>query len=186
MEETWNHPLLGKFEYDGSEWRGFVAVPAYDAFTYGTADRDAPAGKYEFTFNLAEEGPPDDAAVEVAVRVVEDAERIARKVKTALWEDFNGRGPRSGVWWHGLLDEVAEVMEGAAQLPPPTGPDDIAGSLRLFQISVRDDVSDHDGPLVELCFWAAFEPEHNVGILTDGREILGTGYHLDVKPFRSH
>ena len=35
--------------------------------------------------------------------------------------------------------------------------------MRLFRISVRKSADGYDKPAVELCFWAAFEEEHNVG-----------------------
>ena len=30
---------------------------------------------------------------------------------------------------------------------------------------------------------ATFDPEHGIGLLTDGHQILGTGYQMDVSPF---
>ena len=32
-------------------------------------------------------------------------------------------------------------------------------------------------------FRAAFEDEHGVGVLTDGKKVLGLGYSADVTPF---
>jgi hypothetical protein len=107
------------------------------------------------------------------------------KIKIALWNDFTGRGPRTGVWWHGSMDELTEVLQGVADLPPPAKPDDIPAYLQLFQINIRNDVHQYDGLVAELCFHAPFEEEHNVGILTDGQEIIGIGHHLDVSPFGS-
>jgi hypothetical protein len=42
----------------------------------------------------------------------------------------------------------------------------------------------YEKPVVELSFHAAFEEEHGVGVLTDGNTILGTGYSVDVRPFK--
>jgi hypothetical protein len=86
------------------------------------------------------------------------------------------------VWWHGELAQVAGAAEDA-NLPAPKKADDLLKLMRLFQISIRKEAEGCPGPVAELCFWAAFEEEHNVGVLTDGKKVLGTGYHLDVSAF---
>jgi hypothetical protein len=53
--------------------------------------------------------------------------------------------------------------------------------MRFASITIRRP----DGrkrPLAELSFHAAFEEEHGVGILTDGRQVVGIGYLADVEP----
>ena len=70
-------------------------------------------------------------------------------------------------------------------MPLLTGPDALRHWMRLSRVWVRKKVERWNGPLVELSFHAAFEPEHGVGILTDGEAILGTGYDYDVTPFKS-
>src|SRR3954464_3212353 len=104
---------------------------------------------------------------------------------------------RIRAWWHGDLGNVIDWGMGAqerlksalpwvtADLPLLAGPDALRHWMRLSRIWVRKKVERWNGPLVELSFTAAFEPEHGVGILTDGDAIVGTGYDYDVTPFKS-
>jgi hypothetical protein len=70
-------------------------------------------------------------------------------------------------------------------LPPLTGPESLQRWMRLSRVWVRKEMEGRAGLLVELSFHAAFEPEHGVGVLTDGDSIVGTGYDYDVTPFES-
>jgi hypothetical protein len=185
MAAKWEHPKLGRFEYDEPNWVGTVDAPGFDAFAYDGefGDGGPPTGKYELAFVADDETDvPSAAAVELALRVLADPAGLAAKVAAALWDDFTGRGPQSGMWWHGGLDEVVDSLEDA-ELPPPRSAKDLMKVMRLSQISVRKEYDGDGTPVIELCFSAAFEEEHGVGVLTDGRTVLGTGYHLDVSPF---
>ena len=53
--------------------------------------------------------------------------------------------------------------------------------LRLY---VHEEVERYPKPIAELTFAAAFDPEHGVGVLTDGKKILGTGYSGDAEQFK--
>jgi hypothetical protein len=187
MASTWTHPKRGQFKYDGTGWLGEVDAPGFDAFQYdsGYSNAGPPTGKYELLFEAdSEKDVPSAAAVALAEKVLADPAKLVTKVTAALWGDFTGRGPGSGMWWHGDLDQVAEAMDDA-DLPPPQGPDDLLNLMRLFQITIRKGADGYDKPVAELCFWAPFEEEHNVGVLTDGEKVLGAGYHIDVRPFMS-
>ena len=58
------------------------------------------------------------------------------------------------------------------------------GVMRLSQIAIRKQIHGYERPVVEMSFAAAFEEEHGVGILTDGKTILGTGYQSSVSLFK--
>jgi len=183
MAATWTHQDLGEFEYE-IEWTKPVSMPAFAAFTYDRFERHDPSDNtVPLTFDADdEEDTPTDAAAQLASRVVANQNELAKKVLNALWDDFNGRGPRSGMWWHNHLDEVVGVVEDVG-LPAPAKADDLAALLLLQEIRIRRDVLDNEQPIAELSFAAAFEEEHGVGILTDGQSVLGTGYSADVTPF---
>ena len=184
MGSTWKHPELGQFKYDGMEWERVVDTPAFKAFKYDDDDGDSPRGKCVLAFEADDENEkPSAAAVAVALKVLGAQAELVTKMIKALWEDFNGRGPESGMWWHGDLDEVANGLEDA-DLPPPRRAEDLLKLMRPFKIVVRKRVEGYEKPIVELSFAAAFEEEHNVGVLTDGKKIIGTGYQIDVRPFR--
>jgi hypothetical protein len=187
MTATWNHPKWGRFTYDGTGWLAEVEAPGFDEFRYdsGYSNAGPPTGKYQLRFEAdSEKDVPSPAAVALAEKVLGHPNRLVSAVTKAMWEDFIGRGPPSGMWWHGDLDQVVEAMDDA-DLPPPRGPDDLLSILRLFQITVRKGAEGYDKPVVELCFSAPFEEEHNVGVLTDGEKVVGTGYHISVRPFQS-
>ena len=191
MAETWEHPDLGRFVLDGGEgWRGTVAAPGFDVFAFDVGyDVGPPDGRYELVFRRGgdfgaedDADAPSEAEVAVARRVLADPAGLARTVAAALWDDFDGRGPGSGMWWQGDLAAVAEAMEGD-EAPPPAGPDDVARLLRLGSIVIRESDDRPGKPVADLAFWASFEEEHGVGVLTDGETVLGLGYQSDAEPF---
>lgn len=186
MGSTWDHPQLGSFKFvDGAWWTTTVDVPAFKAFAYDTGFRNAPrsTGKHRLAFQAYEETDlPSPQAIKLASKVLANQAKLVAIVTHALWDDFNGRGPGSSMWWHGDLAQVAE-MTGEDQ--PPTGPDDLLALMQVSQITVRKDVEGHDEPLVELSFHAAFDDEHGVSVLTDGETVLGMGSWGEITPFQA-
>ena len=71
--------------------------------------------------------------------------------------------------------------------PRPAGPDDVKRLLQVESIAVLDKYWGYPKPVIMITFHAAFEQEHDVSILTDGKSVLGTGYALEpalYKPAR--
>jgi len=185
MGSTWDHAALGHFKYDGTCWTTIVDVPAFGAFAYDTGYSNAPrsTGKHELAFQADDETDlPSPAAIALASKVLANQAKLVPTITHALWEDFNGRGPDSGMWWHGDLVQVAEMM-GANQ--PPSARDDLLALMQLSQITVCKDVEGHDDPVVELSFHADFDEEHGVGFLTDGETVLRIGYSGDPIPYET-
>jgi hypothetical protein len=183
---TWKHPTLGPFAFEGMGWTKVVDVPAFKACSYDTGYSNAPrsTGKHRLTFaTFGESDVPSPAKVALADRLLANQAPLVDAIATALWEDFNGRGSESGMWWHGDLATAAKSWKGL-KLPPPAKPADVLPGLQLGRIIVRDGFPRHPAdPIIELAFHAAFEEEHGVSILTDGQSILGVGYNLDVMPY---
>ena len=177
MGATWDHPELGRFTFDddAQAWSGTVDVPAFRAFAWDTGYSNAPRsqGRHELVFEADDEDDvPSPAMVALALEVLANQANLVPVVTQALWDDFNGHGS-PGMWWHGQLAQVVAAMYADE---PASGPADLLKELQVSDISVRKEVDGHDGPIVELNFHASFEEEHGVGILTDGRTVLGTGY----------
>jgi hypothetical protein len=184
MKPTWKHPQLGTFTHDGElGWVGVGKLPAFDIFTWETED-EPPNGKYEVMFDSEDATEPSAAAAALAVSVITHQKQLAQLVIQALWDDFNGRGPKSGMWWSGDMKQVEEVF-GYDDRPAPSGPNDLLSAMRFTGVTIREEIYDYEGPVAELHFAAVFEEEHAVGILTDGSKIIGTGYSSDVTPFES-
>lgn len=186
---TWEHPKWGVFEHDGVGWTGKVDAPAFRAFTWDspwtrTRIGDRPQGAFKFVFQAEDETERPAAAMEaVADEVLAAQEKLVSKVTAALWDDFHGRGGKSGMWWHAGFDQIAQSFadEGVSR---PKKARDLLQGMQLAAIVVRPCVHRYDRPIVELSFEAAFEIEHGVGVLTDGEKILGIGYAVDVTPFK--
>jgi hypothetical protein len=184
MKPTWNHPHLGTFTHDGElGWVGVGELPAFDIFTWETED-EPPNGKYEVMFDSEDAIEPSPSVATLAASVIANQQQLAQLVIQALWDDFDGRGPKSGMCWSGDMKQVAEVF-GYDDRTAPKGPDDLLSAMRFTGVTVREEIHDYEGPVAELTFAAVFEEEHGIGILTDGSKIIGTGYSCDVTPFES-
>src|SRR5688500_847987 len=128
MGFTWNHPKLGEFEYDGIAWVKKVEAPGFDPFTYDRESSDV-----ELAFEADDEDDsPTAEAVALALKVLANHAKLVPKITKALWDDFNGRGPDSGMWWHGDLDQVADAIE-IEELPRPTKADDLLALMSCSQ-----------------------------------------------------
>jgi hypothetical protein len=185
MGKQWKHPQLGDFEYskDDDAWVDSQKLPAFEVFTW-ELEEDERSDSFEIMF-LSESGDePSATAVKIALAVVANQKKLADLVPSTLWEEFNGRGSKSGMWWSGDMKEVAAGF-GYDDRPCPKGPHDLLSAMRFARVIIREDVHDYGGPLAELIFAAVFEEEHGIGILTDGSKIVGTGYSHDATPFES-
>ena len=178
MSTTWDHPELGRFTYDdeAGEWRATVDVPAFRAFSHDTGFENArrSTGKHDLVFEAEDEDEvPSPEMIELALRVLANQSELVPMVTKALWDDFNGLTPTSGMWWHGQVQRIAEEVGEGVTL---SAPDDLLGALQVNSISVHPRLDAHDGPVVVLNFHAPFEEEHGVGVVTDGRKALGVGH----------
>ena len=104
-----------------------------------------------------------------------DPQALVDKVIAALWDDFNGRGPDSGMWWHGEMKTINKTFE-AEDLAAPESALDLLSALQLTSITVFNEWWDHPAPIVYLEFYAAFEREHGLCMLSNADELLGVGY----------
>jgi hypothetical protein len=120
----------------------------------------------------------------MAERVLDNAPRLAMAVADALWEDFHGRGPGSDTWWHGQAAAIDRrlVDEGLPSLGEPA---DLFAVVRAYRIAVdrTNPFAPPTPPAAEITFWAAFEEEHGLGVLTDGLQVLGLGVAGEVERF---
>lgn len=181
MSTMWKHPKLGRFDYGGHAWRAFRNLPALKKFSYDTGYDNAPRSTGTHLVALLardEKQPPSAAQVKLALAVVENQDALVAEIARALWEEFNGRGPVSGMWWHGALKDIARQVE-SKHVRRLAGPDDVAALLQVESVIVHREYDDYPGPIGEITFHAAFEQEHGVSVLTDGRSALGCGYALE-------
>lgn len=203
MKQIWTDPQLGEFTFDENlaVWQTIVAVPAFDAFRYDWGKKPTDPGYMppdsRYPLEIADDAGTADraAAVALALKVLANQAGLVDAVSGALWDDFNNRGPDSGMWWHGDYsfpegDTTGQRGSFIRQCLADdgwtmNGPGDLKAMMRLRAIVVRQPAESGEGHLVELSFDAAFEIEHGVGVLTDGDRILGTGYQGDVDLFKA-
>jgi len=148
-------------------------LPGFKAFKWEESAKSS--GKYKLSFEVEKGREPCAAAVEIALRIIENESKLPSLIVSNLWNEFNGRGKKSEMWWHGALDQVAENFQ-YGELPPPATAKDLLPVMRLDGIFIRESLYSYKKPIAELTFSALFEEEHGVGILTDGNKILGNGY----------
>jgi hypothetical protein len=128
----------------------------------------------------------------LAVAVSDNERQLVPDVLEAIWSDLNGRGPDSGMWWHGDLPNahrggnwasaVHDSLNGYA-LPVPTCPEDLKKVLEPKDLTIRRHPSLPHQWIADFNFHAGLDVEHGVGVLTDGVKILGIGYSSDARLF---
>jgi hypothetical protein len=178
---TWTHPKLGEFVADGNGWSTKLRIPEFDAFSYDTGYRSARRAGDPYPFSIRwfrgkRPSVPPPEMVAMAEDVTARPSELVAMIAHALWEDFNGRGALGGI------DDVNKLMK-YNERPPLNGAGEIPAALVLSGITVWNEVDDHARPVAHLAFRAAFETEHDVNILTDGRAILGASVGDDLRPY---
>ena len=180
--EPWNHEELGVFEYEEDGWKRRVDIPAFMAFRFAREfDHDPHC---ELAFEADPDELPTPAAIAVARRLLANQDKLVDNIKELLWDDFHGRGPSSEIWWHGNLDGVNQLLTAEFERPIQLQQqDDLLDIMVPRVIDVRKWVWGYDRPIAEIHFFAAFEMEHGIGILTDGDVLLGIGCSGDARLF---
>src|SRR5688572_15310045 len=177
--KTWKHPKLGEFAADNSGWSSTAKVPAFKKFSYDTGYSNArrSSGKVNlgiryFKLNDPVPNTPPREMVALLDALLADPAALVGRVVATLWEDFNGRGPDSGMWWHGDMKTLNKSFKSQG-LSTPKKPDDLLPALQLTGVTVFKEWWDHPAPIGYLDFHAAFEREHGVTLLTGADEALG-------------
>jgi hypothetical protein len=179
---AWTDEEVGTFHFEDSGWMIRLELPAFDAFN-PRLKRKRKINRYEISIiNESPDEKPTPPPIAVTRKLISNQKSLAKKVAEALWADFNGKGPDSGMYWHGDLEQVAQGIESGE---PPRSAKDLYKLMQLHTIHVQRTSGKSKRWLAEMNFHADFEEEHGVGILTDGTDIVGIGYSFDSQPFSS-
>ncbi len=172
-----------------------MAVPSLKSFTYidvAVRSYRSNPNPFELIFQCeSEDDLPNEAMASLALTILDNEPRLVPKLLEGLWTDLNGRGPDSGMWWHGDPSTAFEQFD-ELQLPIPKSPAELRAILEPTNLTIRRDLSSPPKKWVgEFNFHAAFDVEHGVGLLTDGVDVLGllrtfTSYFMDRSPQASH
>lgn len=171
--EIWSDSELGAFELwdsgeryvqEGKRFKGF------EVFAESSEARfELPASRNGDVF-----GPPSAPVIALASMVLANLPALVAKAVEALWGDFNGEKQyRTGMWWHGGIDEVLSRIGDDFE---PTDIQVLYQDLMPVVIKVRDEATATIG-------FASLIDDDGIGVLTDGKTILGTGYESDQAPF---
>lgn len=184
---NWTDPELGAFRIDQHWWTRTVTLPAFKAFKYRFQGRSAGTSQIPLRFETEDaEHLPTKPAVTIAKRLVRNEKTIVSKLLKALFDDLHGKGPNSGMWWHGDIASIYEDLSeetGSLRNLKIEKPDNLTRLLGSPSIMIREFGYGYKQPRATICFEALFEVEHGIGILTYGTKILGTGYEMDVSPY---
>jgi hypothetical protein len=191
--KTWKHPRFGKFtgvklpsgDGPGICWSAQVELPAFRKLKYvqfRSRRTPPPPTSYPLSIWRGEQlDKPPSAAIDLMTRLVDRQKEIVQVIANAFWDEFNGKGPNSRNWWYGALKKKSTqwILEDC----PLSGPKDILASLNLESVLIQNVMDGYDGFIIHLWMHSGFEVEHGIGVLTDGHNILGTGYMMEVAPY---
>ncbi len=188
--QTWEDDQLGIFKFDRYEWSRMFELPAFSVFRYDGIEKPAAnAGSpfVELMFEADdEEDIPTEEEIAVARLTINNHQNLLNEGIVALFNDILGKEPDSGMWWHLDIKHVREIIVArlvGSHANPLIKPEDLHMLMGQPSILVQESNCGYDQPCAIIRVEAIFEPEHGIGLLTDGNRILGTGYQMDVSPF---
>lgn len=187
---SWTDPQLGMFKFNEYQWEKTIEIEAFSIFPYGgfgNPNEDNSSSNIVLGIEAEDECEiPSEQVIEVARLTIKNHQYLLREGIKALFNDLIGKGPDSGMWWHSAIDHVREIVANRVDestLAVLNKPEDLHALLGKPSIRVQEFGYGYDDPCSIISFEAVFEPEHGIGILTDGTQILGVGYEMDVSPF---
>jgi len=182
---TWEHPKLGKFifeEYSG--WKQRIFLDVFARFTYESVPNGISDKKADLVLRAWEPNElPNNKLIDMAVTCVTNIEILVTQGIEYLCNDIHGKGPDSGIWWRGSLDQIYEILDNkySENVLESTG-----GFYELLgepYIVVQEFAMGYTGYCAEIGFASPIDTSHGVSFLTDGTDIIGIGYNADVSPF---
>jgi hypothetical protein len=182
----WTHEELGSFSFDQTGWSRTFELPAFEVFKYGNyrkPNEESGTSKVYLTFEGWDESDfPSEEEIAVARRVIVNHEHLLAEGVQFLFNDLLGTGPDSGIWWRGNIGQVREIIANYCD-NRLENVDDLVCLLGQPRIFIQESGYGYDHPCAIISFESVFEQEHGIGMLTDGKRILGIGYQTDASPF---
>lgn len=180
---VWEHSTLGHFtfeEYLG--WVGTAELPRFAMFTYRPRKQTNPSSTVPIHIATYDESElPTGAVIRVACKTLTNIDQLLDDALAALFRDFAGEGPDSGMWWHDDMEHVLEILSGSSRLLASV--QDLPDLLGAPSILIQESGYGYDAACAIMGFESPIDEEHGIGFITDGETILGTGYRSDVSPF---
>jgi hypothetical protein len=187
---THKHKTLGTFrreDYFGDiRWNTTLEIPSFASFKDYRDTKSRRTKKVDV--HIFQE-TPTKAAFAMLAKIKRNQKTLVKNIKLAFFNDFNGVGPDSGMWWRlepvNLALSCREAMDKKFGRDRIHFPDDLDVLLYAPSIEIsNENNSSSIRTLVDM--GAIFEDDHGVSALTDGKTVLGLGYSGDASEFSGH
>ena len=184
---TWKNADLGEFAYSNYCWSRSFNLPGFCRLKYRgffePADGELNA-VVPFAILVEDEFCyPQAPAISLARKIIENHGRLLDVSLSALLRDICGDGPTSCSGWHGKFEFVRKLSSGHDLIGELTVLD-LCDAIGMPEVLIKDATDQSHKAIATMAFHCTFEPEHGLGFLTDGNEVLGIGSALDVELFR--
>lgn len=180
--KTWDHPELSRFVLTETGWSGICSMPSSKAFRVSRPAKSRL--KIEFEAEIDSEDLPKSGEISIAKRVIKNEASLAKKLIRALFDDLNRSGLDFEMWWRGDTQTILEFMDENMRLKFDLC---VEGDIRKLigspSVWIRPKVDCYKKQCPVILFEAAFDPEHGLGVLTDGSNVIGNGYQMSASPF---
>lgn len=187
----WYEPKLGQFTYNEgiSAWIKDSQLEPFSMFSYndcvnkGTSF-DTPNQLVKLWIETdGEDDLPSEGVVDLIHLTLKNQEKLLAECLNALFNDFLGKGPSSGMWWRLEIDHI-RALEALPKSYVLSEPRDLYKIMGDPGIVFQNRSGKYKMPCSTIGFESVFEKGHGVGFLTNGKELLGLGYRMDPFPYK--
>jgi len=128
---------------------------------------------------------PTDIEIAKLAAVLERRETLDTVLVHGLWKELTGETPSDWAWWAGDLEAVHRHLNEFREGPPVQleKAEDLYRFLDPYTIYVTEDLDAEDRRTAVVSCYCDFEEEHGIDLLTDGVQVLGTGYSTEATRF---
>jgi hypothetical protein len=191
--KTWKHPQLGTFtmraRFGRHLWENVLDLPAFAIFKFSRNGRFRGVKKLRCEIVGREsESTPLKSTIHLCERIAKNQDKLVRNIRDSLFQDINGEGKDSGMWWRHDPIEFAvlccEFLREKTRFSRVYHPEQIEMLIGGPTITIDQYSSDSKAPLAMINVSTYFKDEHGLGVLTNGNSVLGLGYAGEASPYR--
>ena len=168
---SFEHPRVVKTRHGSSGWYGVVDLDDWGAGHW----------RPRLGAGIATDDPDQFARdAELLTKVLDRGPALGQMLVEGLWQEIT-RGS-DNYWWTGDLDQVNKSLEHS-DIPPLREAGDLYRVLDPSDILIEIDTHGDQYPVAWCNFGCDFEEEHGLSLLTDGDQLVGSGYAGDATKY---